>query len=695
MTFGRIDEPPALHRSHQGTVLDPSAGPIHQRGGPGTRRKEVMPGPSLPQNKHAVRFDIQESMFKSWTCMTEERSLHPVPRDNGPLMLAVGLGAALLIARQFSPGIPDGGDGVMHYQHAHFFWKHAHVALSQWGKPVFSLLASAFATLGLQGLVLFDVVCAIITCHVIMLILDGTRERLWWWAVPVLLFFTPVYVGTVIAGLTEPLFGLFSVTIVWLLGGGRCRMAMALVSLLPLVRPEYAAFAPFAVGAVLWDKEPKALLWLVCGPVLYVLLSMVLLGSPFMFFSDHTYLGKDLYGRGDPWMFVENVDSMYGGVLKRVFVFSLLALGWLLWKDRTRREAHVRMALLTLAPAVGIFALHGYAWYKGGMGSMGLLRVMSTTVPLLVLFIAYVCSQAWRVSMPDRRWSTWVFAVMLLFVSNNAFHELERRVELPVQEGEVQQLQRQVSAYLDEHRREDERLIALDPTIMMLSGLDPWDSSRTLPIAGYQRLLHPDGARVGDWVVWDAHFAANEGELPLEMLQADHDFNPVAVFRPTTDLTTLGGGPYSIHLFQRIDGQRDPRGKMLFDLARPFLGVRTERCDTVRLGREGYHFTQDEFPLTLVDLPVATLEVSDKEVLIRVEVVNSMDTGLYLVMEDGRYLQERLYAGKNEVRFQLKGRSIKASNKLYLWNSSGHPLVLRGFEVTLQDTKRVVAEPDH
>ena len=49
------------------------------------------------------------------------------------------------------PGHPDAGDGVNHYQHARYAWQHAEVALSQWGKPVFSLLASPFSMLGLTG----------------------------------------------------------------------------------------------------------------------------------------------------------------------------------------------------------------------------------------------------------------------------------------------------------------------------------------------------------------------------------------------------------------------------------------------------------------------------------------------------------------------------------------------------------------
>lgn len=476
---------------------------------------------------------------------------------HGPLVLAAGLAALLLVVRMMSPGIPEPGDGAAHYLHARYFWQHAEAALSQWGKPLFSLLASPFALMGPWGTTLFNAICATATCAVIMAIIRKPGQRAWAWAVPIFLFMVPVYVQVLVAGMTEVLFGLCCTWIILLLRRHRHAAAMAATSLLPFVRPEYVAFAPCALLVVMLRRDFRALPWLLAGPVLYSVASGLLLGQPWALATDRTYLGKTLYGRGDPWLFVDNLDSRFGVVMVRILMAAVAAMAVLIWRDKERRKEHLRMALLTLVPAVAIFALHSFAWYRGGLGSMGLLRVVATTVPLLVLFAIHAFAALWRLWIPVKQWSNLLLGVFCLFTANTGYHELVRREPLPVPVGDVEPVQRRAAETILQQRKAGERLAAWDPLIFLLTGTDPWDADEAVhPLD--QAVLDRPLMRPGDWIVWDAHFAANEGRMGLDALADNPRFHSVAAISPDTPTTTLGGGPYSIHLFQRKEDRSRP-----------------------------------------------------------------------------------------------------------------------------------------
>ena len=48
------------------------------------------------------------------------------------------------------------GDGITHYQIAHYAFKYPGNFLKHWGKPIFTLLTAPFAQLGFVGMILFN-----------------------------------------------------------------------------------------------------------------------------------------------------------------------------------------------------------------------------------------------------------------------------------------------------------------------------------------------------------------------------------------------------------------------------------------------------------------------------------------------------------------------------------------------------------
>ena len=166
----------------------------------------------------------------------------------------VAWAALVVLLRRLSTGIPESGDGVMHYLIARFSWQHPHLLLDHWGKPLYTLFASPFAQLGPWGMALFNALCFVATCWAADAILKS-RSALGRWLFAPLLICMPVYGAMVFAGLTEVLFGLLALLAVCALWNERYMLAMILASFLPFARPEYVAVLPFLVGWVIWKRQ--------------------------------------------------------------------------------------------------------------------------------------------------------------------------------------------------------------------------------------------------------------------------------------------------------------------------------------------------------------------------------------------------------------------------------------------------------
>lgn len=606
-------------------------------------------------------------------------------RDHGPLVLAACLSAMVVVLRVLSPGVPDTGDGIAHYQHARYFWSEPMAALSQWGKPVFSLLASPFAQFGMWGISLFGALCTALAAWVTMDLLNGSRERAWRWAVPVLLCCVPVQVSTVFAGLTEPLFGLASVLVVHALWHRRHVLAMILVSLFPFIRPEYAAFMPFVLALLLLRKAYRALPWGLLGIVFYSLASAIFLGQPWAFFTQQTYLGKDVYGRGSIWHYADQLDAIYGMPFTYAVALAIAAALVLLWRDREGRRSLLEMTWLTLLPAASIFALHSFAWWKGGMASLGLIRVMATTVPLLVLFSTFVFARCWSRWMPVGRWGYIALSAAVAIYGYHAVQTVFRELIIPFPGDEVQHTQRKVADFLVAHRGPGQRIIHLDPFIGALCKLNPWDPSSTVNLSSVDDLQRSGQLEPGDWLVWDGHFAASEGRATLDSFLHDRRLSHVAEFLPRIPVE-FRGKPYSIHVFQRLQ----PNAKHVDDLVFPLTSgsaVKVETMDTLAHKGSGVLLRGAEFPLTLSELPIAKDGMTGEFFQVQITLAGPVpSSGVFLVYTAGSgehqavYDARPLHEGPMEMRFMV-GPEGHQANKLYIWNKTGQELVLKEFEV--------------
>ena len=53
----------------------------------------------------------------------------------------------------FANNVNGGGDTYVHYEMSRYCWEYHHLLLNQWGKPVFTVLFSPIAQLGLKAVI--------------------------------------------------------------------------------------------------------------------------------------------------------------------------------------------------------------------------------------------------------------------------------------------------------------------------------------------------------------------------------------------------------------------------------------------------------------------------------------------------------------------------------------------------------------
>lgn len=505
------------------------------------------------------------------------------------LHTAILAGAVVLLwlVHFILPALPDPGDGVYHYQIARFSWQHPELLLDHWGKPLFTILSSPFAQLGFHGMVLFNLILFAISAYALNRAI-GPRP----WSLPlimVLMLFSPMYLKMIYAGMTEVLFATVAVVSVALTYKKRFLVGAIIASFLPYCRPEYVVLIPLLTLWLAYQKQWKAIPMLLTGSILFALFGWALLGDPLWYIHNDPYTGAaDIYGSGSPWHFVLSAQRIWG------LPFILLFLVGVVRMFFCYREENARfLFMLSFGPTIGVLFVHSLLWWQGSRGSLGLVRVLATVVPLMVPLVMlggdWILKQL--VERVKFKW-TGMVAVGLFLVWGVI--ELKNQHPLPTSQGATEQMLEDAADWLKEHREAGQKVSYLYPYFGYAADLDPYDEEETWLIWGLDQ-SHPTlGLEHGDWVVWDAHFGPNEGKLDLKQLSESERFTLNKVVYPPESFKVLGGRVFEVYIYQvadrpereveevRVDvleAAEYPEGSQYADL---FRDVEYPECDAVK-----------------------------------------------------------------------------------------------------------------
>jgi hypothetical protein len=613
-----------------------------------------------------------------------DRSIHRLL----PFWWLFWAGAAVVV-RLLSTGMLEAGDGVQHYQIARAAWEHPVLLLDHWGKPLFTLLSMPFAQLGAWGMTLFNALCFLATCWLADGVIRRTGNMLRILFAPALLL-VPAYGSMVLAGMTEVLFGLLTVLILRALFDGRYALAAMVISFLPYARPEAIAVAPFFIGWLVWDRQWRALPWLMLGSVVYAVVGGFVWGDVLWYIHrDPYYDASDTYGKGGPLHFIWYIKEVLGGPMLMLLALAIVLSGVRWVRNSDERKDLNRLLFLTLAPAVAILVVHSFLWWQGMKGSLGLLRVLATGVPLTVLFVLTILSRTITPWFITRRgqWVAGLVAgvvfVRFALVAFNLHHPF------PVKADAYQAFLNVVGERIVAIKPAHQRVVFYHPYLAFRAELDPYDSTTAFHCRGLNMTPEDPGLSSGDLLVWDSHFGPNEGRTPLQALLDHPGLRLVEAFTPRESMKVLGGYPFEVMLFVR-DQQRREALANWFVLPEGAIVPMGQRLDTMACAAgTAWCFNAGEFPMELSAFPLngpgAVMTALTVSGTFRWE--GEPGDGLNLVFseeEDGiklSYWPEKVAEGEFSFTFHAPARSSKATNKLYFWNTTGKPFRVEGFSV--------------
>jgi len=575
----------------------------------------------------------------------------------------------------------------MHYLFARYVPQHPSLLLDLWAKPVFTFVAMPFAQLGAWGLALLNAVLFVLTCWPIMRMaearLPGTA-----WAVPAALLLAPVYFEMVIGGMTEVLFGALAIWTLWFLWNDRYRAAALVASLMPLVRPEWVGFVPFVALWMVWNGGWRQLPWLASTVLVVGALGAWVRRDPLWLIHDHPYMiDVSYYGSGTFLHYILRSPDILGLPLLVAFLLAMFLVATEVWRVNVHDRGLRFMVVLALFPVLSILFIHSWIWWKGSHGSYGLVRVLATGLPLVVLFTME------GIGLLFRKWknpSRWIGPAILVGYGAWATTDLLARVPIPVPIAMSEQTVDEAVSFIRSLGSSDRRITYARPYAAFALDRDPFDTTHTPSMWSLDRTREDLGLGEGDLVFWDSQMSATQGGVPLERLLDNPRF-------------IMHGGwsgrdpePYfEVFVFERRPTDHTVVTDTLFDLAS--AADRRLEC------AQGFVACMDqpaaincltgEFPFTLHD-PVRPNGAAWHELVVE-GILRSPTSAkgpvrLVLVEKDAkgrsiRYDQYDVEPGPFNVRLRMMERTPATSNALYWWCPGAVPFALEAFRVIRVD----------
>ena len=171
------------------------------------------------------------------------------------VLFSILIASFLFILTTKSSGLSGGSDSYGHYLIAKNSWSHPSLLLDQWGKPLYNLIASPFAQLGLKGVVLLNILCLILSGIMVYGIIRKMNLKFALLGF-LLTIFSPVFLDNTISSLTEPLCALLVISTVYMFAYKNYASAAILAGFLPYSRSEgFIVLGVIAVFLVIFKKE--------------------------------------------------------------------------------------------------------------------------------------------------------------------------------------------------------------------------------------------------------------------------------------------------------------------------------------------------------------------------------------------------------------------------------------------------------
>lgn len=462
------------------------------------------------------------------------------------------LAVALVILAFITPGFPGSSDGIQHFLISQLAFEQPELFLHQWNKPLYTVFSAGFAQFGFIGIRLMNVMLGFASA-VLVYRTAGLNKWPMTMLAPFILLCMPAYLELLPSAMTEPLFAFLVAGIIYTLRAERTAWAMILIGLTPFARQEGYLLIPFAILFLIVTKRLSLIPLLAIGAIVFGMAGFVMLDDPNWLVNSFPYGSgaADIYGSGTWNHFISRYEVLIGTpnaillVVGLVLLFVHLATNGLSYSIKDPQAS----ALVFSAIIVGLFVVgHSYLWATGSSGSVGLLRVLASTAPAA----AYLCFFGFQRIIRLPVFGPTGQKVVGLIVLSLLVFQVPKAITIPYKRTETEKVLAEVSAWCNAHDFEQGKVYYHDPIIYFFtegkSSLQR--SAESTGITGKELAAN---FKVGDYIIWDAHFSPNEGRLPLDSLIMNPYVQKVKRFTPENAFTVLGGHPYEVTIFKKTN----------------------------------------------------------------------------------------------------------------------------------------------
>lgn len=301
------------------------------------------------------------------------------PHKVAQLLFAL-ISFALLLACLLGSSLGEGGDSTTHYLYSKLSWENPEYFFNHWAKPFFTLVSSPFAQFGIKGIMLFNVICSILSAHFSNLISQKLGFKFYYFT-GILVLTMPLLLPVTLSGLTEPFSALILSISVYLYLNQSIRSALILASFLPFIRSEGLIILGIFGALLIIEKHWKQLPWLLFGHVVYSIIGWPFYSDILWVFTKIPYATMNsVYGNGNWTHFI---NQLYFCIQPFTFMMFCVAILYLPieWYQK-KNSYNVQKLFLIYGISIGFIAAHSAFWALGIFNSMGLNRVLVTIFPL-------------------------------------------------------------------------------------------------------------------------------------------------------------------------------------------------------------------------------------------------------------------------------------------------------------------------
>lgn len=445
-------------------------------------------------------------------------------------------------------------DSYNHYLIAKYSWQHPELFLDQWGKPLYNIIASPFAQLGLTGAVVFNILC-LIGCSVLSYLISKDLDFQRPYLVYILVLFSPIFLDNIISSLTEPLCAFLVTWCIYLVSKDKLISGAILVGLLPYARSE-GFIVLFVVGLylILVKRRYRTIPFLLLGTFIFNCLGWLIEGDPFWVITQNPYIsfelsGRNVCGSGGLSHYFYAGHYTFGTLTCVLIALAAPVLLFRLYLKQVGLTKFYKILLLLVTFGL-YFGAHVFIWWQGMMGSCGYVRVMVVIAPIGALLAVYcfdfIVEKILGLFTKSSLIKNLITIGLILYAIYIPYRYYSYRYPLSISKEQEQYVK--AADWLRQQNLETRRLIYLYPYLSVLTDSDPYDKEKHLDLWASTFAFTQNG----DILIWDSHFGPNESNTPLERLEQDTSWVKIHKIIPDEQIITLNRADFEIHIFEKI-----------------------------------------------------------------------------------------------------------------------------------------------